>query len=267
MNPIEEYYGKFNEDKRLISRHGQVEYLITQKYINECIESVMERFCIDDANKSDLKIIDVGAGTGAYCLPLSEQGYSVSAVELVKHNLGRLKQKAPCVEARQGDARNLKKYQDESFHIVLLLGPMYHLFSHEDKLKAMSEAKRVCKSGGYILVAYLLNEYGFIMYALNEGHLRECLEQGRINEDFHCSSTEKDLYDYIRIEDIDRINSESNLKRVKIITPDGPTNYIRPAIKELKDEDFRVYIKYVESIAERQDMIGAAAHVVDILEK
>ena len=262
MNPIEEYYGKFNEEKRFDSRHGQVEYRITMKYIRE----ILDRLCLDK-NKSDIAILDVGAGTGRYSIPLAEEGYDVSAIELVKHNLARLKAKSTQVKARQGDARNLKKYEDDSFDVTLVFGPMYHLFSHEDKLLCLKEAKRVTKSGGYILVAYCMNEYGVIMYAVGEGHIKELVASKRLDEDFHCSSSIEDLYDYVRIEDIDRLNLDASLVREKIISPDGPTNYIRKALKAMTEDEFELYLSYVEKIAERKDLIGAAAHTVDILRK
>ena len=39
------------------------------------------------------KILDIGAGTGAYSVYLSEEGYDVSAVELVEHNIKIFKKK------------------------------------------------------------------------------------------------------------------------------------------------------------------------------
>ena len=87
-----------------------------------------------------VSILDIGAGTGAYSVPLAEEGYDVSAVELVKHNLARMKQKCDKIKARHGNALNLRKYESDSFDIVLLFGPMYHLFSKEDKVKALNEA-------------------------------------------------------------------------------------------------------------------------------
>jgi len=262
MNPIEEYYGKFNEDKRLDSRHGRVEYIITSRYIRQILDELETA-----KDKADIKIFDIGAGTGKYCIPLAEEGYDVSAVEYVKHNLSRLKAKSDLVKARLGDARNLKKYPDDCFDLTLLFGPMYHLFSHEDKLKALNEAKRVTKPSGYIMVAYCMNEYGFVMYALNEGHLKECMDNNRLTSDFHCLSDIEDLYDYVRVEDIDRLVTDSGLKRIKIITPDGPTNYIRPALKAMTEEEFEIYTEYVMSISDRTDIIGASAHTVDILRK
>ncbi len=34
--------------------------------------------------RSQIKILDVGAGTGRYSVPLAEEGYDVTALELVK---------------------------------------------------------------------------------------------------------------------------------------------------------------------------------------
>lgn len=145
MNGLEEYYGKFCEDKRLLSRHGQVEYRTSMKYIHKYL-------------KEGDRILDVGAGTGRYSVALSQEGYQVDALELVKYNLGVLKAKKSTVKAVQGSALDLSRYPDGTFDLTLLFGPMYHLFTYEEKKKALSEAKRVTKVGGTILVAYVMNE-------------------------------------------------------------------------------------------------------------
>ena len=111
------------------------------KYINIYLEQIMAGKNVDD--KSQIKILDIGAVTGRQSVPLANQGFDVTAVELVKHNLGRLKQKGANVKAYQGNALKLKRFEDDSFDLTLLFGPMYHLHSREDKLKALSEAKRV----------------------------------------------------------------------------------------------------------------------------
>lgn len=262
MNPIEEYYGKFNEEKRLNSRHGQVEYLVTMRYVDECLGILSGT----DRDKK-LKILDIGAGTGRYAVPLTERGYEVCAVEPVKHNLKRMQKKSDKLVCLQRDARKLKGIEDESYDITLMLGPMYHLFSYEEKLKALNEAARVTMKGGFILVGYCMNEYALVAYALKEGHFKECLDTGRLDGSFHTISEEKDIYDYVRVEDIDRLKEGSGLSRYKLISPDGPTNYIRKTLKGLTESEFERYVDYVASIAERADLIGAAAHTVDILIK
>ena len=264
MNEIEQYYNKFNEDKRLLSRHGRVEFYVTYTYIQRHLSAVLdERKCA----KSDIKIMDIGAGTGAYCIPLAEEGYTVSAVEMVKHNLGILKKKTTLVDARQGNACNMKKYADDTFDVTLLFGPMYHLFSHEDKIKALSEAKRITKPGGVIFVAYVMNEYGVITYCFKERHIRGIMENHRLTEDFHTVSQVENLYDYVRIEDINKLNQQCGLKRKMIISPDGAADYMRQYLNKLDEEEFQYFLDYQLSICERQDLIGAGAHTVDILIK
>lgn len=263
MTELEEYYNKFNEEKRLNSRHGQVEFRVSMKYIMEYLQECEKT----GREKSDIKLLDIGAGTGRYSVAIANEGYDVTAVELVKHNLGLLKAKNSSVKAMQGNALKLKKLEDEQFDVTLLFGPMYHLFSEEDRLKALSEAKRVTKKGGIILVAYVMNEYGVLTYAFKEKHVMECVEQKRFTEDFHTVSEPKDLYDYVRIEDIDALNEKAGLERIKILSPDGPANYMRPFLNQLSDEEFEVFVQYQMATCERPDLIGAGAHTVDILRK
>lgn len=266
MNKIETYYNKFNEEKRLDSRHGQVEFRVTMKYIHESLDILKRELNVFD--NSAISILDIGAGTGRYSVPLCEEGYQVTAVELVKYNLGILKKKNSNVTALQGNALNLKrKFKDNTFDFTLLFGPMYHLMTTEDKVKALSEAKRVTKPGGFILVAYTMNEYSVVMYAIQENHMKECIEKGMLSDTFRTIPNEESLYDYVRIEDIDMYNKMAGLRREKIISPDGPVNYIRPFVNRLSDEDFEHVVEYQMAIAERMDIIGAGAHTVDILRK
>lgn len=251
---LERYYNKFNEEKRLSSRHGQVEFITTMRYIHACLEET-----------GGGRILDVGAGTGRYAVPLAEEGYDVTAVELVRYNLGILKAKGSAVKAYQGNAMRLRRFEDASFDLTLLLGPMYHLFSFEDKLKALSEAKRVTRPGGRILVAYCMNEYCVLTYAFKEGHIRECMEQKRLTEDYHSVSSPEELYDYVRLEDIDRLNAAAGLTRWKIISPDGPANYMRSVLNAMDEESFRYFVDYHLSTCERPELLGAGAHTLDLL--
>ena len=67
MDELEKYYNKFNEDKRLLSRHGQVEFFVTNKYIDNVIY-----------NRKNLNILDVGAGTGRYSILYANKGHKQS---------------------------------------------------------------------------------------------------------------------------------------------------------------------------------------------
>lgn len=254
MTELEEYYGKFCEDKRLTRRHGQVEFRTSMKYIHDYL-------------KPGDRILDIGAGTGRYSIALANEGYEVDAIELVKYNLGMLKAHNSTVKAFQGTALDLSRYPDETFDLTLLFGPMYHLFSKEDKIKALAEAKRVTKTNGIILVAYVMNDYSILIHGFRDGYIKEALSAGKIDENFQTRTSVKDLYSYIRIEDIDALNHKVNLQRIKIIASDGPADYMRPILNKMDDETFELFMKYHFSTCERMDMIGASSHTLDILRK
>ena len=44
MTELEKYYNKFNEDKRLTRRHGNVEFITSMKYIQKYLEKI-RRLC------------------------------------------------------------------------------------------------------------------------------------------------------------------------------------------------------------------------------
>lgn len=261
MTKLEAYYNKFNEDKRLLSRHGQVEFHTTMHYIRHYARLLQKQ------RTEALRVIDIGAGTGRYSVALAEEGYDVTAVEPVKYNLGILKKKNARVKAFQGNALKLKRFADESFDLALLFGPMYHLHSDEEKRQALLEAKRITRCGGIIMAAYVMNDYSVVKYGFMENHIAACVKNGALTENFQIRHNEEELYDYVRLEDIDALNAAAGLTRVKIIAPDGPADYIRPALNAMDEETFALFLEYQLKNCERPELLGASSHTVDILQK
>lgn len=259
MNYLESFYHNYDEEGRLLSRHGQVEYLTTMKYIHESL-----------AGLSDPTILEIGAGTGRYSVTLAKQGFRVTAVELIAHNLEILKAKldgSEPITSLQGNATELSCLHDNAYDLTMLLGPMYHLYTREDKLKALSEAVRVTKPGGRILVAYCMNEPTVIQYIFWLNHLHEVMDLNMLTPDWHCISEPKDLFELVRTEDIASLDAEFPVERLKLVATDGATNYKRECIDAMDDEAFGKWMDFHFTICERQDLIGASHHTLDILRK
>ena len=250
------YYNKFNEDKRLNSKHGQVEFLTAIKYIEKYAKKI-----------NNHKILDVGAGTGKYSLYLHNLGYDVSAVELVKHNLKVLESKNKDIPSYLGNAIDLSMFKDNSFDIVLLFGPMYHLISKEDKIQALNEAKRVVKKDGYIFISYCMNEYAIITHGFKEGYIIDAINNNLIDNNYHIISKDNDLYSYVRLDDINYLNKECNLKRIKIVSQDGASEYLKKEINKMDDKTFKIYLDYHFHICERKSLLESSRHILDILRK
>ncbi len=259
MNYLEEYYNNYDEEGRLLSRHGQVEYLTTMRYIKECLNGI-----------SKPCILEVGAGTGRYSAALAKQGLRVTAVELIEHNLEILRSKLDGTEpirAIQGNALDLSIFSDDSFNLTMVLGPMYHLFTKEEKLKALSEAVRVTKPDGHILVAYCMNEPTVIQYVFGLNHLQEVMDHNMLTSDWHCISKPKDLFEMVRTEEIAELDAAVPVRRIKLVATDGASNYMRAQIDAMDDDTFDKWMEYHFLICERQDLIGASHHTLDILRK
>lgn len=250
------YYNKFYEERRLSTRHGQIEYITTMKYIHKYIDKI-----------KNPKIIDIGAGTGKYSIALSNEGYDVTAVELVLHNLRVIESKSDKVKTIHANAKDLKKIPDNEFDITLLMGPMYHLCTDEEKIQALKEANRITKKNGFIFVAYCMNDYCVIMHGFIDDNIKKSSVNKLLNDDFQIESKKDDLYSVVRLSKINEYNKIVNLERKKIITPDGPANYLRKTLNKMDKYTFKKFIEYHLKTCEMQEMIGAAAHSLDILQK
>ncbi|MGN1104595.1 MAG: class I SAM-dependent methyltransferase [Candidatus Coproplasma sp.] len=259
MGYLEDYYNSYDEEGRLACRHGQVEYLTTMKYIGECIAGI-----------ADPAILEVGAGTGRYSVTLAKHGYKITALELVPHNLEQLISKldgSERISAMQGNALDLSALPDSAYDLTMLLGPMYHLYTREDKLKALAEAVRVTKPGGYILVAYCMNDPTIVQYVFGLNKLQEVLDNDMLTKDWHCKSEPKEIFELVRTEDIASLDAELPVERIKLIATDGATKYKQEYVDAMDDETFAKWMDFHFAVCERQDLIGASHHTLDILRK
>ena len=251
---LEDYYNHFDEEKRLDKRHGYIEFYTNMSYIEKYL-------------KPNSSILDVGAGTGKYAIPLFLKGHNVTAIELMEKHVKIIKNKNKDINAYQGNALNLNKEKNNSYDMVILFGPMYHLLKEEERIIALNEAKRVVKDDGVILISYCGNEYALITYGFKKNMIKKCLEDKLIDEDFHSIPGENDLYTYLRLEDIDRLNEKCGLKRVEIISSDGPADYLRTELNKMDQETYDLFLQYHLKTCFRKELIGASAHILDIVKK
>lgn len=258
VEALTQFYTNYDEDGRLLSRHGSVEYLTTMHYIEKYLHPGM-------------RVLEIGAGTGRYSHALARQGYRVDAVELVGYNIDIFTEKTEPGEEitiRQADARDLSFLDDETYDLTLLLGPMYHLFTEEDQKRALSEALRVTKKGGILMAAYCGNEATMVQYCFGRGMLREEKYQNLVDPvTFKASSDPAELFELYRREEIDALMADFNTMRLHYVGTDMATNYMRSAIDEMDDALFDMYLRYHFYICERADCVGVSHHFLDIHRK
>ena len=178
INYLNSYYEQYDENSRLLSKTGNVEFWTTMHYI--------EKFL-----RPGVRILEIGAGTGRYSHALAQKGYRVDAVELIGHNIEIFKQhtiEGEPVTIVQGNATDLSAFESNTYDITLLLGPMYHLFEKSDKDRALAEAIRVTKPGGVVFAAYCMSDPAILQAAFIRGRTQElisnfCIELGFTKEE------------------------------------------------------------------------------------
>ena len=258
LNALTEFYSNYDEEGRLLSKHGSVEYLTNMRYIGMYL-------------KPGMRILEIGAATGRYSHALARIGYRVDAVELVQHNIDLFKantKPGEDITITQGNAKDLHFLRDNSYDLVLLLGPMYHLFTVEEQKQALSEALRVTKPGGILMAAYCGNDATMVQYCFGRGMLKEKRYQELVNPvTFKASSDPAELFELYRKEDIDALMEGFRTQRLHYVGTDMATNYMRSCIDEMDEALFDLYLKYHFVICERSDMVGVSHHILDIHRK
>lgn len=258
LKQLTQYYSTYDEDGRLRSKHGMVEFLTTMRYVEKYLQPGM-------------RILEIGAGTGRYSHALAQKGYKVDAVELVQHNIDifrRNTQQGETVTIRQGNAKDLHMIEDNTYDITLLLGPMYHLYTVEEQHQALREAIRVTQKSGIIFAAYCGNDATIVQLCFGKGELKDPNYQALIDPvTFKATSTPGELFQLYRKEDIDVLMSDFPASRLHYVGTDMATNYMRSTIDEMDDAFFSVYLRYHFYICEREDMVGTSHHILDIFRK
>ena len=254
---ISGFYAQADEDTRLVrSRHGQLEFFTTMDYIHRY-------------SKKDSKVLEVGAGTGRYSIALAGEGMDVTAVELTESNLSVLRKNSEGIaniRSFQGDATDLSRFQDSTFDLTLVLGPMYHLYDSNDVHKALDEAVRVTKKDGVILFAFI-SVYG-IMYANYMYGNWAAGEEENFTKDYKTRHFQEQLFTGYDISEFEGLFEKKPVTWITTAGVDNILEYIEGRSDfSFSDEDFEAFKKWHLSIAEKRELLGSNCHLLYVCRK
>ncbi|WDV47970.1 methyltransferase domain-containing protein [Clostridiaceae bacterium M8S5] len=160
-NIVRDYYDSIaqNEYYRLSSPYSVVEFKSTL-------------YLIDKYFPSGGELLDVGSGPGRYSLEMLKKGYKVTLMDISKNELDIARENITeagftDVTYLCKDALELDQLEDEKYDAVLVMGPLYHLHESEERLKVLSNTKRILKKNGVALIAYI-NTWGVLKASLYE---------------------------------------------------------------------------------------------------
>jgi ubiquinone/menaquinone biosynthesis C-methylase UbiE len=139
-------YALNNEELRL-ENEDPIEYEITARYLHRYVPK-------------GVVVADIGVGGGQYSALLVRQGCRVHLVDVSQHLLDIVATRFRTqglsdhiASIQHASATDLSHLSDESCDIVLLLGPLYHLMTAQDRQRAVREAARILRSRGLVFAA------------------------------------------------------------------------------------------------------------------
>ena len=249
-----EYYDRGGEDTRLAD---SIELLRTKV--------LLRRFL--PANAS---VLDVGGGSGVYASWLVEQGHDVKLVDPVPRHV-----RTACdngIHAVGGDARALDE-PDGSRDAVLLLGPLYHLLTREERVRALAEAGRVTRD---LVVAAVISRWA----PLYEGMLRGAVDSPgflpMLRDDLATGirrGTQNIPYGFTtcyfhRPEEITGEIADAGLTLVDLLPVEGMAHWMPDIAERLSDPDRRaVLLELLERTEREQATLGATSHLLAVARK
>lgn len=214
-----------------------------------------------------VRVLDVGGGPGVYAEWLADAGYDVKLVDLTPLHVREARQLAAGrFVAEEGDARALDE-ADASYDVVLLLGPLYHLVDRGDRLRALTEARRVLRPRG-LLVAAAISRFGSLLDGFLRGRLDETgwkLVERALADGRHLPGSGRALFTnaYFHLpEELEAEVEDARFRLLGLFGIEGPA-WLRA--ETLDDEDgLETAVRVARAVEQERTVIGASAHLLAI---
>ncbi len=262
-NYVIDSYENYKEENRLTTNNARkIEFITTTRILDELLPAPR-------------KILDCTSGTGVYSFWLANKGHTVTATDLTPRHIEIIKQNLENTDYSMHtavlDATNMSVFEDETFDVVLNMGPFYHLISEDQREKCLSECLRVLKKGGLLLTAYIPRYYVFQYVAMSDdnyldtGLAKQLIETGVLrHDDEKCFWT--DTY-YSAKEEMENLYREHKLKIVDHFAQDGMAPLLAHKVDQWNEKQFQIWCDYHYSICREPSVLGSSNHVIIIGEK
>ena len=261
---IQEHYLQSKESERLSGEHGELERLRTQAILARNLPPV------------PAEIFDVGGAAGIHAFPLAKQGYRVHLIDPVELHLQQARSYAAksgvaLASITQGDARGLD-VPSASADAVLLLGPLYHLVQHSERLQALREARRILKPQG-VLLAAAISRFASLIDGLSSGYFRDAEFRKIVAADLasgqHRNPTNHPAYFttayFHRPEELAAEVRDAGFGDVQVLAIEGPAWSARLFQDAWTDPVQRQSLMEFLSLIEREpSVLGASAHLMAV---
>jgi ubiquinone/menaquinone biosynthesis C-methylase UbiE len=224
--------------------------------------------------KPPSNILEIGGGPGRYAITLTQQGYAVTLFDLSKNNLEFACRKAAeagveLTDYVHGTATDLSCFPKESFDAVLLMGPLYHLLTLEERKKAVAEAAACLKPGGLLFASFIVR-YAPFRYAAkarpdwlteDSQHCERILSEGLFRPSRKVMENFTHAY-YAHPTEIKPLMEQGGLETLELLASEGVVSLIEEQLNELAGELWETWVDMNYRLGKDPCVHGAAEHLL-----
>jgi ubiquinone/menaquinone biosynthesis C-methylase UbiE len=145
-------------NKATFARGDVLKYFQNLETLFEAEKVIFEKLY---ATIKDSKMLDLGIGGGRTTKYLLQITSDYTGIDYVADFADQAAGKYPEAKIKQGDARDLSEFADETFDFVLFSYNGIDCVSHEDRLKVLREIHRVLKKGGAFMFSSHNRDYKY----------------------------------------------------------------------------------------------------------
>jgi ubiquinone/menaquinone biosynthesis C-methylase UbiE len=245
---IDRYTSRAEDGRADVSRAWGLEFHYTKKLTNDYIHP-------------DSHVLELGCATGYYGLHYADKCAHYTGIDIVPEHIALFRKKIAenglqNITTEVGDATALT-LPDNSFDVVLCLGPMYHL-PPEEREKVFRESKRVCKPGGILAYAYISPIGAYMKGMMLAPTMYPSMQANEFVLRQRRDDRMPDLFFYAMPEDM---RSEAEKHDLTVLRNAG-INFTSSEnmINSMSEEQFAAFMEISDEMVEHESCAGLSIH-------
>ena len=260
MKKVKNIYENYDGEYDRLIRH-RMEFYINLRYIKEHLPG------------KNLRILDLGGGVGRYSVELTKAGHEVTLIDLAEKNLEEAhrlcrEEEVHIYRMELGNALDLSSIKDDSFDVVLAMGPFYHIKDEVLRIQCINEIKRVLVNDGTLFTAHLskcafykyivmdmpekIDEfYENIEHVIDTG-IKKYSDGDNFTDNTYCEN----------VEDILEFMSSNGFSDGQVIASEGLVDHIEDKLQELEDGKFEKIAELNYRFCKDKHIVNAASHLL-----
>ncbi|MCW8330170.1 methyltransferase domain-containing protein [Photobacterium sp. SDRW27] len=263
MQELIDQYTDADEDERLTRQ------FITQMEFDTTMH-VLKEYLVPGA-----KVVEQGAATGRYSLHFAKMGCKTTAVELVPDQVSilrsKVKEQGLALSIYEGNACSVPFIESHSQDLCVILGPLYHLQTQEQRNQAISEANRILKPGGILAVAYISRYFVAGMFAQQFPQLVTPKVLSTLSESGLVPSKLADSFFNVGYfatpSEMEKLVSEHGFTKLRHVATDGFGRYIASGVNHFSPEQYASWLAYHLKTCDEPSLLGSSNHGLVIAKK